>query len=167
MKRIISIAIVAVVLGGFAPAVSASGKTPPPKKYKNCTELRKVYPMGVARNAKAAGSTGAKVDAKTYKLNNGLDLYKEGIACPPMTATISRETARAWPEKFCGLTINMTRTEVRAIMGRPTASFEQSSWNQDQYSAWGYDLTIFYDINNLAEQMQSTYDNVPCGPKFR
>ncbi len=81
MKRIISIAIVVAVLVGFAPAVSASSTMPTPKKYKNCTELRKVYPKGVARNAKAAGSTGATVDAKTYKLNAGADRDKDGIAC--------------------------------------------------------------------------------------
>jgi hypothetical protein len=81
MRRTISVAIVIAVLGGFAPAVSASSKTPPPKKYKNCTELRKVYPKGVARDKKAAGSTGATVDAKTYKLNTGADRDKDGIAC--------------------------------------------------------------------------------------
>ena len=47
----------------------------------NCTELRKVYPRGVARDAKAAGSGGATVDAKTYKLNAGADRDKDGIAC--------------------------------------------------------------------------------------
>ena len=73
--------IVAAMLVAFAPVASASGKTPPPKKYKNCTELRKVYPRGVARDAKAAGSSGATVDAKTYKLNAGADRDKDGIAC--------------------------------------------------------------------------------------
>ena len=81
MRRTFSVAIIVAVLGGFAPAVSAAGTTPPPKKYKNCTELRKIYPKGVARDKKAAGSTGSTVDAKTYKLNAGSDRDRDGIAC--------------------------------------------------------------------------------------
>ena len=81
MRRTISVAIAVLMLAGFAPAASASGKLPPPKKYKNCTELRKAYPNGVARDKKAAASTGATVDTKTYKLNAGSDRDKDGIAC--------------------------------------------------------------------------------------
>lgn len=50
-------------------------------KYKNCTEVRKVHPRGVARDARAAGSSGATVDAATYKANSGRDREKDGIAC--------------------------------------------------------------------------------------
>jgi hypothetical protein len=69
------------MLVGFGSVASASSKTPPSKKYKNCTELRKVYPRGVARDLKSAGSSGATVDARTYKLNAGSDRDKDGIAC--------------------------------------------------------------------------------------
>jgi hypothetical protein len=86
---------------------------------------------------------------------------------PATVATVSREIAREWPEKFCSLEPNMTRDEVRSIMGEPTAVYEDSSANQDQYEAWGFSLTIFYDINNLAEIIQTNADNVPCDTKFR
>jgi hypothetical protein len=81
MRRTISVALAIIILAGFAPVASASGKLPPPKRYKNCTELRKVYPRGVARDVAAAGASGATVDAKTYKLNSGSDRDKDGIAC--------------------------------------------------------------------------------------
>lgn len=82
-------------------------------------------------------------------------------------STISRETAKAWAEKFCTLEIDMSRDQVRAIMGEPTSIFEDSYANQDSYEAWGYSLTIFYDIDNLAQQIQPNSDNVPCETKFR
>jgi hypothetical protein len=50
-------------------------------KYKNCTELRKAHPRGVARDAAAAGRSGATVDAAIYKANAGSDRDKDGIAC--------------------------------------------------------------------------------------
>lgn len=73
--------LVVTMLVSFASVASASSKIPTPKKYKNCTELRKVYPRGVARDLKSAGSSGATVDAKTYKLNAGSDRDKDGVAC--------------------------------------------------------------------------------------
>lgn len=81
VRRTISAAIAIALLGGLTPSAMASGKQPPPKKYKNCTELRKVYPRGVARDAAAAASTGAVVDPKTYKLNLNSDRDRDGIAC--------------------------------------------------------------------------------------
>jgi len=74
---------------GLVSPVDASTKCDPKKqkcpatavKYKNCTELRKVHRNGVARDATAAGKTGATVDAATYKANAGSDRDKDGIAC--------------------------------------------------------------------------------------
>lgn len=60
---------------------SVAADLPPPKRYKNCTELRRVYPRGVARDIKSAGSSGATIDPKTYRLNAGSDRDKDGIAC--------------------------------------------------------------------------------------
>lgn len=51
------------------------------KKFKNCTELRKKYPNGVAKSVKAAGTTGAKVSASIYKANKSSDRDGDGIAC--------------------------------------------------------------------------------------
>jgi hypothetical protein len=53
----------------------------PSKKFKNCTELRKVYPNGVAKSAQAAGQTGAVVNPKIYSANASSDRDKDGIAC--------------------------------------------------------------------------------------
>jgi hypothetical protein len=61
----------------------------------------------------------------------------------------------------------MSKDQVRAVVDEPTNFFNDSTANQDQYDGWGYDLVIFYDIDDLAQQMQSSSDNVPCETKFR
>ena len=53
----------------------------PATKFKNCDALRAKYPAGVAGTAKAAGTSGAKVNANVYAANKGLDRDKDGIAC--------------------------------------------------------------------------------------
>jgi hypothetical protein len=57
-----------------------------PAKFKNCTELTKTYPGGVAKNAKVqnvGGKTKYKpfVSAEIYKLHSKMDRDKDGIAC--------------------------------------------------------------------------------------
>lgn len=69
----------ALVLSSMAPADLASANSP--KKYKNCAELNKVYPSGVARDRAAVGRSGAKVDAAVYKSNITKDRDKDGVAC--------------------------------------------------------------------------------------
>jgi hypothetical protein len=61
--------------------ITKKGLVTPAKKYKSCTELRKVFPNGVAKNAKSVRQTGATVNAKVYSLNIGSDLDKDGVAC--------------------------------------------------------------------------------------
>jgi hypothetical protein len=78
---------------------------------------------------------------------------------------VSEETARGWPEKFCSLDTSMTRDGVWAIMGTPTAIYRNQAANQDQYEAWGWDLTIFYDVDDRVRQLQSedlASGKVPC-----
>jgi hypothetical protein len=78
---------------------------------------------------------------------------------------VSEETARAWPDKFCSLEIGMTRDEVQAVMGGPTSTFRDQYANQDSYSGWGWDLTIFYDVDDRVRQLQSedfASGKVPC-----
>jgi hypothetical protein len=78
---------------------------------------------------------------------------------------VSEETARAWPDKFCSLEIGMTRDEVQAIMGTPTSTFRNRSFNLDSYDGWGWMLNIFYDVDDRAEQLQSypsASGKVPC-----
>jgi hypothetical protein len=61
--------------------ITKKGLQTPAKKFKNCTELRKTFPKGVAKDKKSAGKTGATVNAKVYKLNIGSDRDKNGVAC--------------------------------------------------------------------------------------
>ena len=63
----------------------------PEKKFKNCTELNKVYAGGIAKmttstNKNKAGvpqesKNATKVSLKIYNENKGLDRDKDGIAC--------------------------------------------------------------------------------------
>jgi len=75
MNRSLRIAVFAVFLT-FSFASSLNAMT-----YKNCTELRKAYPKGVAKDAKAAQATGATVNAKVYNANKKSDRDKDGITC--------------------------------------------------------------------------------------
>ena len=55
------------------------------KKFKNCTELNKVYPGGVALpgavNAGGATKKEPKYDKALYMANKSSDRDKDGIAC--------------------------------------------------------------------------------------
>jgi hypothetical protein len=55
------------------------------KKFKNCTELNKVYPGGVALpgavNAGGATKKEPKYDKALYTANRSSDRDKDGIAC--------------------------------------------------------------------------------------
>jgi hypothetical protein len=63
----------------------------PEKKFKNCTELNKVYVGGISEKVTSTNKnkTGVpqesknapKVSSKIYKENKGLDRDKDGIAC--------------------------------------------------------------------------------------
>ena len=79
MKRSFAITL-SVIAISFMPANTVDASSPS-KKFKNCTELRKAFPKGVAKNVKSAGSTGATVNAKVYKENIGSDRDKDGVAC--------------------------------------------------------------------------------------
>ena len=89
MRRTTIAVVISLAVVGLVSPVDASTKCDPKKqkcsasavKYKNCTELRKVHPKGVARDSTAAGKTGATVDSVTYKANAGADRDKDGIAC--------------------------------------------------------------------------------------
>lgn len=71
----VTISLVATPTTSFAAA----------KKFKNCTELNKVYPGGVALpGAVNAGGTTKQTptyDKKLYEANKKSDRDKDGIAC--------------------------------------------------------------------------------------
>ena len=70
-----------VVLLAVTPTTSFAAV----KKFKNCTELNKVYPGGVALpgaiNAGGTTKQTPKYDKKLYKANKKSDRDKDGIAC--------------------------------------------------------------------------------------
>ena len=80
MKRVILISLVLGLTFGFAPSSQASTKV-----FKNCTELNKVYPGGVALPGaiNVGGSTkkSPKYNNALYLANQKSDRDKDGIAC--------------------------------------------------------------------------------------
>lgn len=76
------IAVVALFLSVATQAmnVEAYAKTDP-DKFKNCTELKKVYPKGVAKDAKSAQQSGATLNPKVYLANKSSDRDKDGSVC--------------------------------------------------------------------------------------
>ena len=80
MKKIIAITICLGLLTAFPSTSNAAAK-----KFKNCTELNKVYPGGVALpgavNAGGATKKEPKYDKALYAANKSSDRDKDGIAC--------------------------------------------------------------------------------------
>lgn len=80
MKRLLALAVCVGLIFGVAPSSQAAAKV-----FKNCTELNKVYPGGVALpgavNAGGATKKEPKYDKRLYEANKKSDRDKDGIAC--------------------------------------------------------------------------------------
>jgi len=80
MKRLIILAISLGLTLGLMPLSQAAAKV-----FKNCTELNKVYPGGVALpgavNAGGYTKKEPKYDKALYNANKKSDRDKDGIAC--------------------------------------------------------------------------------------
>jgi hypothetical protein len=80
MKRVIVASICLGLVIAFPSHSNAAAK-----KFKNCTELNKVYPGGVAKpgavNKGGATKKQPTVNAALYKANIKSDRDKDGIAC--------------------------------------------------------------------------------------
>jgi hypothetical protein len=80
IKEILTL-VLCFVLVTAVPQVSFAAA----KKFKNCTELNKVYPGGVAKpgavNTGGATKKEPFIDAALYKANIKSDRDKDGIAC--------------------------------------------------------------------------------------
>lgn len=80
MRRIATVLTAAALLGLFPfSQAEAAG-------FKNCTDLRKIYPNGVAQSStslnKGAGPIQRpRVNPSIYRLNKKLDIDRDGIAC--------------------------------------------------------------------------------------
>ncbi len=87
MKRL-SVSLLLIGSLSFAPVAGFSALASPlsGKVFKNCTELRKTYPGGVAKSKSSRNVGGAtkktpRVDAKVYAANKKMDRDGDGIAC--------------------------------------------------------------------------------------
>ena len=80
MKRLLLVTISLGLTLGVMPSSHAAAKV-----VKNCTELNKVYPGGVALpgaiNAGGATKKEPKYDKALYNANKKSDRDKDGIAC--------------------------------------------------------------------------------------
>ena len=75
MRRVI---IALVLVFSTASEVSPSSAA---AKFKNCTEMRRSYPRGVAKTKSAAKLTNAKYAPSVYAVNSKMDRDKDGAAC--------------------------------------------------------------------------------------
>jgi hypothetical protein len=79
-NRFLTIALSLGLVIGMSQTTYAAAK-----KFKNCTELNKVYPGGVALpgavNAGGATKKEPKYDKALYTANKKSDRDKDGIAC--------------------------------------------------------------------------------------
>ena len=77
----IKLTLVLVVAALVLPSTAAQAS----KVFKNCTELNKVYPGGIALpgavNAGGMTKLTPKFDKKLYEANKKSDRDKDGIAC--------------------------------------------------------------------------------------
>ena len=80
MKRLVAVTVCIGLLTAFPSTSNAAAK-----KFKNCTELNKVYPGGVALpgavNAGGASKKVPKYDKALYTANKKSDRDGDGIAC--------------------------------------------------------------------------------------
>jgi hypothetical protein len=80
MKKVFAIAICLGLMTAFPSTSNAAAK-----KFKNCTELNKVYPGGVALpgavNAGGKTKKTPKYDKALYDANKKSDRDGDGIAC--------------------------------------------------------------------------------------
>jgi hypothetical protein len=80
MKKLLTVSICVGLAITMMPQSQAAAKV-----FKNCTELNKVYPGGVALpgavNAGGATKLTPKYDKKLYTANKKSDRDKDGIAC--------------------------------------------------------------------------------------
>ena len=80
MKRLVAVTVCIGLLTAFPSTSNAAAK-----KFKNCTELNKVYPGGVALpgavNAGGATKKEPKYDKALYTANKKSDRDGDGIAC--------------------------------------------------------------------------------------
>jgi len=87
MKRGKALFLSLIIVTGFMGSVQVEAATKVTlKTYKNCTEINKVYPGGIARSTTVKNKGGATkfkpyANQKLYDLNKKSDRDKDLIAC--------------------------------------------------------------------------------------
>ncbi|GIP45643.1 hypothetical protein J45TS6_41020 [Paenibacillus sp. J45TS6] len=86
MRKFLKVLLVTMVFVSISFGVMGEIHAEGAKKYKNCTELNKVYKGGVAKSSSIknkGGKTKYKphVSASLYEANKSKDRDKDGIAC--------------------------------------------------------------------------------------
>jgi hypothetical protein len=80
VKKLLSFILIMGLCAGYSSTATAAAK-----KFKNCTELNKVYPGGVAKpgavNKGGATKKEPKYNKALYTANKSSDRDKDGIAC--------------------------------------------------------------------------------------
>ena len=80
VRKLLTLILIAGICAGSSSIATAAGK-----KFKNCTELNKVYPGGVALpgavNTGGATKKEPKYDKALYAANKSSDRDRDGIAC--------------------------------------------------------------------------------------
>jgi hypothetical protein len=80
VKKVLALGLVIIISISNSASVNAAAK-----KFKNCTELNKVYPGGVALpgavNSGGATKKAPKYDKALYEANKKSDRDNDGIAC--------------------------------------------------------------------------------------
>ena len=80
MRKAASVSVSVIMFCSLAASASA-------QSFKNCTEVRRVYPMGVSKSLAAAKLqkyypvNNPYVSAKIYRVLSKLDRDKDGTAC--------------------------------------------------------------------------------------
>ena len=72
------------------------------------------------------------------------------------TGNVPKNIVRTWSRNFCIASPGMSRTQIRNVMGLPNQIFTSSSSNQDSWNGYNVDVTAFYDINDIAVQLQDS-----------
>ena len=73
-------------------SVSSTANAAVSKTYKNCGDLKKKYPNGVAVNRMSVGNMAIDVRPVIYKANKKLDLDRDGIACEDEALQLAQST---------------------------------------------------------------------------
>lgn len=80
VRKLLTLILIAGLWAGSSSTATAAAK-----KFKNCTELNKVYPGGVALpgavNTGGATKKEPKYDKALYAANKSSDRDRDGIAC--------------------------------------------------------------------------------------